>query len=100
SDAFHRSLAHVADSVDARPARLEAARHAVERPARLDQFERCDVGARLHEAALVAHHFLWQPARVRARAEEEEQETAIAMPLVAGFAATIGQARQMLFAVQ
>src|SRR3546814_7687817 len=80
-DALHRSLAHIADGVDARPARFEPAGHTIERPARLDQFERGDVGAGLHEAALVAHHFLGQPARIRTRAEEEEQEAAIAMPL-------------------
>src|SRR3546814_5431597 len=52
-DALHRSLAHIADGVDARPARFEPAGHTIERPARLDQFERGDVGAGLHEAALV-----------------------------------------------
>src|SRR3546814_15826273 len=57
-DALHRSLAHIADGVDARPARFEPAGHTIERPARLDQFERGDVGAGLHEAALVAHHSL------------------------------------------
>src|SRR3546814_2081302 len=37
---------------------------------------------------------------IRTRAEEEEQEAAIAMPLVAGLAAAAGQAGQMLLTVQ
>src|SRR3546814_2471597 len=37
---------------------------------------------------------------IRTRAEEEEQEAAIEMPLVAGLAAAVGQAGQMLLTVQ
>src|SRR3546814_5180995 len=74
-DALHRSLAHIADGVDARPARFEPAGHTIERPARLDQFERGDVGAGLHEAALVAHHFLGQPARIRSEEHTSELQS-------------------------
>src|SRR3546814_18461696 len=92
-DALHRSLAHIADGVDARPARFEPAGHTIERPARLDQFARGDVGAGLPDAELVAHHFLGLSARMRTRAEAEAQDGAIELTPDTGPPATVGHTR-------
>ena len=68
-DALDRSMAHVAGGEDARQARLEQERVAVEVPA---QLRRPDVGPGQDEAAVVAGDHPLQPRGARLLADEHE----------------------------